>query len=77
MANESKKFDFRGMQCPIPVFETSKAMKQIEVGEQILVLANDPAAQPDLEAWSKRTGHQLLSVNDKGDYKEFLIKRTH
>ncbi|MBX8630950.1 MAG: sulfurtransferase TusA family protein [Thermoplasmata archaeon] len=77
MSDEAKVFDFRGLQCPLPVFETSKAIKQIGVGEEIVVMANDPAARPDLEAWSKRTGHPILNVEDKGDHIKLTIRRSH
>ena len=77
MTSEKKVFDFRGMQCPIPILETSKAIRTIEVGGTIMVLANDPAAKSDLQAWSKRTGHQLLEINEKEEFLEFLLKRDH
>lgn len=77
MTEERKVFDFRGLQCPMPVFETAKAIKEVEVGSEILVLANDPAAKPDLEAWSKRTGHPIIKMDDKGSHIELLIKRAH
>ena len=77
MAEEAKLFDFRGLQCPIPVFETSKAIKQVEIGEEICVMANDPAAKPDLQAWSKRTGHSITSIEESADYISLKIKRSH
>ena len=77
MTTEAKVFDFRGMQCPIPVFETSKAIKQVDVGGEIRVMANDPAAKPDLEAWSRRTGHQIMSLEESADYISVTIKRSH
>jgi len=77
MSEEAKIFDFRGLQCPLPVFETSKAIKQVEIGQEIIVMANDPAARPDLEAWSRRTGHTIVNVQDHGEYIELKIKRSH
>ena len=77
MSSEAKVFDFRGLQCPLPVFETSKAIKQINIGETILVMANDPAAKPDLQAWSKRTGHEIVNLEEKEDFVSFTIKRSH
>lgn len=77
MEAETRVFDFRGMQCPIPVFETSKAIKQVDVGAEICVMANDPAAKSDLQAWSKRTGHQITGIEESGDYISVKIKRSH
>lgn len=69
--------DLRGMQCPMPIMETAKAIKEAQLNEILTILADDPAAQSDFEAWSKRTGHTLKAVNDHGNYKEFVIQKTH
>ncbi len=69
--------DMRGMQCPMPIMETAKAIKEVQVNEVLTVLADDPAAKSDFEAWSRRTGHTLVAVNDKGSYNEFVIRKTH
>ncbi|MCY0858792.1 MAG: sulfurtransferase TusA family protein [Sulfolobaceae archaeon] len=39
------------------------------------VLASDPAAKPDLMNWAKRTGNEVVSVEDKEGYVRILIKR--
>jgi TusA-related sulfurtransferase len=56
-----KTVDVRGKFCPIPVMETAKAITQVEVGDTIEVLATDPAADPDIRAWAKRMGHEVVS----------------
>ena len=75
----TKTLDTKGMLCPKPVIETSKAIKQINVGQVLEVLATDPASKPDLEAWSKMTGHKLLTfAEEPGSPKvfRFTIQRT-
>ena len=57
--------DARGDMCPMPVMKTSKAIQQIEVGQILEVLATDPASKPDLEAWSKMTGHKILAFKEE------------
>ncbi len=69
--------DLRGLQCPMPIMETAKAVKEAQLNEQLTVLADDPAARSDFEAWSRRTGHTLVAVNDHGNYTEFVIRKTH
>ncbi len=70
-----KSLDLRGMYCPGPVLETAKAIKQVNVGDVIEVLASDPAAKPDLMNWAKRTGNEIVSVEDKEGYVRILIRR--
>ena len=71
----AKTLDVRGMYCPGPVLETSKAIKQINIGEVLEVLATDPAAKPDIEAWARRTGNQIIDVQQQGGVTRILIKR--
>lgn len=71
----AKTLDARGMYCPGPVLETAKAIKQIGIGEVLEVLATDPAAKPDIQAWAKRTGHEILDIQEQGGVTRILIKR--
>ncbi|AOL17577.1 response regulator SirA [Sulfolobus sp. A20] len=64
------------MYCPGPVLETAKAIKQINVGEVLEVLATDPAAKPDIEAWARRTGNQILDIKQDNGVTRILIKRV-
>jgi len=57
----AKSLDTRGELCPVPVIKTSKAIKEISIGQVLEVLATDPGSKPDLEAWSRMTGHKLLA----------------
>ncbi|ARM76766.1 sulfurtransferase TusA family protein [Acidianus manzaensis] len=72
----SKTLDLKGMYCPGPVMETAKGIKQIGVGEILEVLATDPAAKPDIEAWARRTGQQILDIQQQGGVTRILIKRV-
>lgn len=58
---EKKTLDVRGKFCPIPVMETAKAINDLPIGGVLEVLATDPAADPDLRAWAKRMGHEVVS----------------
>lgn len=59
--------DTKGLLCPAPVIKTSQAIKQIQVGQILEVLATDPGSKPDLAAWSKMTNNELLDVDEMGD----------
>lgn len=53
--------DARGKRCPLPIIELARAMKAAQPGEEGVLLADDPAAAPDLQAWCRMTGHELIS----------------
>ncbi|MEM1626373.1 MAG: sulfurtransferase TusA family protein [Sulfolobaceae archaeon] len=72
----SRTLDLRGMYCPGPVLETAKAIKQVNIGDVIEVLATDPAAEPDLQAWAKRTGQEIVDIKKEGEVIRVLIRRV-
>jgi TusA-related sulfurtransferase len=68
--------DCIGLFCPITVFNTTETINDIEIGEVLEVLTDDPASTQDIPRWAKRTGHKLLKFEDQGDNFRFLIERT-
>ncbi|EHR50178.1 putative redox protein, regulator of disulfide bond formation [Saccharomonospora marina XMU15] len=68
--------DCTGMQCPLPVIKTAQAIKSISAGEVLELLATDPGVDPDMRAWTGRTGNDLLDVRKDGDVFHVLIRRV-
>lgn len=71
----AESLDCVGLFCPEPLFQTREAMDALEVGDVLEVLADDPAAEEDLTRFAKRAGHEVIAVEDQGDYKRFLIRK--
>ena len=67
--------DCIGLYCPIPVLNTRQEMDKIAIGEILEVLADDPAAEDDLKAWAKRTGHKILKIEKNNEGMKFLIQK--
>ncbi len=68
--------DCSGMLCPLPVVKTSKAIKQIEVGQILQMIATDPGAPPDMEAWTRQTGHEMAASYEEDGKYIFFFRRT-
>jgi len=68
--------DCRGILCPMPVIRLSQAIKKVEIGQVIEMQTTDPGSVPDMEAWSKQTGHVLLSRSEREGVYTFFIRRT-
>ena len=68
--------DCSGMLCPIPVVKTAKAIKQLKIGEILKLIATDPGSPPDMEAWSRQTGHEMLQSGEENGKFVFYIRRT-
>jgi tRNA 2-thiouridine synthesizing protein A len=69
--------DTSGLSCPMPVVKTKKAINAIEVGEILEMISTDCGSIPDMEAWARQTGHELMESHDEGETFRFLIKKTH
>jgi TusA-related sulfurtransferase len=70
--------DCTGLLCPMPVVKTRKAIKDMQIGQILEMIATDPGVMPDMEAWAKQTQHELLLAQQDGESKfRFLIKKTH
>lgn len=73
----ASSLDCVGLFCPEPLFQTREAIDQLDPGDVLEVLADDPAAVEDLTRFAKRAGHEMVLVEDQGDYKRFLIRKGH
>jgi len=52
-------------------------MENLQQGQVLRVEADDPAAEEDIARWVKRTGHQLIKFEKKGNALIFYIKKIH
>jgi len=69
--------DCSGLSCPMPVVKTKKAIKGMEIGQNLEMISTDPGSIPDMQAWARQTKHDLLESEDQGGKFRFLIKKTH
>lgn len=69
--------DCRGLLCPMPVLKTNTAIKKMKVGQILEMVATDPGAKPDMVAWSKRTKHELLRVQEEAGVLRFYVRKTN
>jgi len=60
--------DSRGTMCPGPITDLFRAYRNANVGDVIELLATDPAARSDTEAWARRSGNEIVAVIDEKDY---------
>lgn len=68
------QLDATGFKCPIPVLKARKMIKNMTGGETFEVLATDPGAVEDFEAFCATGGHELLEKTHEGEVFRFLIK---
>ena len=74
----NKTLDCSGLLCPLPVVKTRKALKGMQVGEILEMIATDPGSIPDMQAWANQTKHELLEAIDEGNSRfRFVVRKTH
>jgi len=75
--NIDQTLDCTGLTCPLPLAKTNKAVKEMQAGQILEMLATDPNAMLDMEAWAKQTCHELLLAQKQDDGKfRFLIRKS-
>ena len=68
--------DARGLLCPMPIVKTAKAMKELEHGQVLKVLATDRGSITDVPAWAETTGHELVEWHEEGDFLVFHLRKN-
>lgn len=74
--------DATGTRCPVPLLRAKLALKDLQAGQYLKVLATDPSAKADFEAMLSHLPHALVShelSNEQGEDKQridtFIIKK--
>ena len=70
-----KEIDTRGLNCPLPILRTKKALSDVQSGQVLKVVATDPGSVKDFETFAKQTGHQLVSHSESNGEFTFLMKK--
>ncbi len=67
--------DTKGMNCPMPVLKTKKAIDTLQSGQVLEVLSTDQGSKSDIPALLKRLGHELMETKEEGGVIEFYIRK--
>lgn len=68
--------DTSGLNCPLPILKTKKALKGMAAGETLQILATDPGSVADIAAFCKQTGNELIESAEEGGKYRFLVKNN-
>ncbi len=67
--------DVTGTYCPVPIAETAKQVKEMEIGQVLELIADDPGVVEDIPAWCRSTGQEFLGMYEEdGEYHLFVKK---
>jgi tRNA 2-thiouridine synthesizing protein A len=71
-----KSLDLKGLSCPLPIAKTAQAMRELQPGDVIEVLATDPGSVPDFNAWCQNTGNELVEQTEDAGVFRFLLRKV-
>jgi tRNA 2-thiouridine synthesizing protein A len=66
------EIDARGLRCPQPIIELGKKIIHLKSGDEVLLYSDDPATEPDLNAWARMTGNKFSIIEPA----KFLITKN-
>ncbi len=68
--------DAKGLSCPLPILKTKKAVEALAKDQVLKVVTTDPGSKNDMASWAKRTGKEVLKVEEGAGSFTFYIKKT-
>ena len=70
------EIDTRGLNCPLPILRTKKALSGVVSGQVLKIVATDPGSVKDFETFARQTGHALLQQAEaNGEFTFYLRKK--
>jgi len=70
-----QELDTSGLDCPIPILKLKQALKSMQSGQRVRVIATDPGSQSDFPAFSAQTGHSLLASWAEADKFIYVVEK--
>lgn len=71
-----KEIDTRGLNCPLPILRTKKALAGVGSGQVLKIVATDPGSVKDFQTFARQTGHALLQhAEANGEFTFYLRKK--
>ncbi len=70
-----KDLDARGLNCPLPILRTKKALTDMGSGQVLRIQATDSGSVKDFQAFAKQTGNTLVSHSEADKVFTFFLKK--
>ena len=70
-----KELDARGLNCPLPILRTKKALTDMTSGQVLKIMATDPGSVKDFQAFARQTGNALLASDEAEKVFNFYMKK--
>lgn len=75
MSETSNELDTLGLRCPEPVMMLRVAMRKLAVGDELTVIADDPATTRDIPSFCRFMDHELVSAQTTDLPYRYIIRK--
>ncbi len=72
----TRELDTTGLKCPLPVLKARKALKRMEPGEILHVIATDPSTVTDFKEFCANTDNELMECSEDDGVYIYDIRKT-
>lgn len=69
------ELDCKGLLCPLPVYNASRALTRLNPGQVLRVECTDPGSLADFPALARQRGFTLLSASERDGVQLFFLRR--
>ncbi len=74
MNDANRELDLRGIACPLNWAHARVALDEMNRGERLALLLDDPRAVRDIPAAAEAAGYALLEVEERSRFWRMLIE---
>jgi tRNA 2-thiouridine synthesizing protein A len=71
-----KTIDCVGLYCPMPIVKTAQAIKEMEPGQVLEIIADDIGIKSDMPAWCEKTGNECESIEEASGEIKVYVRKT-
>ena len=71
----TKEVDARGLNCPLPILKSKKALSELTSGDLLRVISTDPGSVRDFQAFAKQTGNELVEQQSTPEQFVHVLRR--
>ncbi|AUZ85829.1 sulfurtransferase TusA family protein [Methylophaga nitratireducenticrescens] len=75
MSHFDHELDTSGLNCPLPLLKTKKALSTMKTGERLRLIATDRGAFIDIPVYCEMSEHQLVDTTETENKLLFIIEK--
>lgn len=75
-SNADQTLDALGLRCPEPVMMVRLQLRKMQVGQTLLIIADDPATTRDIPAFCRFMDHELVASDTNMLPYRYVVKKV-